>query len=277
MTQNSTNLLAGQTLTYSIRFNSPPLPRRHRVYVHFVNPVTNTFDFQDDIDPTPDVTQWTYGQVVTLNRSIQIPAGAPASRYLVSVGLYDPFTSTDPAKWTGWPVVAGTGVTRDAQGRNIIGAFNVIQVVQAESMSINAPEGEVSTAQKCVDGTGDVTLNGACLWGGADVTGVEGNWLSRGVGSFKVSVAGQYNIQVFASARQALNIWPIMELTIDGVFVGKLNVTGTDAANSYTYVTNLTVGTHTIMLNFPNDYYAPAATPPLDRNLFVDKAHIYLK
>jgi hypothetical protein len=276
MTQSSQSVVVGQALNYSIRFLSPPLPRRHRVWVHFINPETNTHDFQDDFDPAPDVTQWTLGQVMTFNRSIKIPTMARGSRYLVSVGLYDIWT--DPVQWSSWPVTVGTGVVRDSQGRNIVGALNVIQVVQAENMAVNSNEGSFQEARTCVPATGEVTVGGACLWGTAVTHGVDGNsGPSRGVGSFKVSVAGQYNIQIFASGAPALGVWPELEISINGTKVGQQTVNTTDAAKSYTFTTTLTAGTHTIMINFPNDFYNPNVTPAIDRNLFVDKTHIYLK
>lgn len=260
MTQTKVSFLPSENLSYSLIFSSLPLPKKHRIWVHFLNPETDSFDFQDDFDPMPEVTAW--NGTISLNRSIQIPANAPASKYYVSVGIYDPFTSpNNSANWTAWPIVANNGVNVDAKGRHIAGVVHLSKSLEGEILTINGST-NVSTAQGCLYPdfpVGEVSRMGGCIY----------SKNLQASANYRASANGTYEIKVMASGSFANNDWPNMDIYVDGLKVGSSKVITKNADDSYLFSTTLTRGEHQIGIEMTTDYYSDA--PFEDRNLFIDK------
>jgi hypothetical protein len=78
-----------------------------------------------------------------------------------------------------------------------------------------------------------------------------------------------YRFEVTAKGDIALGVGPEMELMIDGVTVGSVEV-ASYIPRTYTFDVEVTEGAHTVSIGFYNDYYFLGA----DRNLYVHKVSI---
>ncbi len=81
------------------------------------------------------------------------------------------------------------------------------------------------------------------------------------------SRSGRVEIVVRAYGAPAVDIWPIMEVRIDGVVIGRGTVS-TPSYQDYSFDADVTAGVRRVTVAFTNDYYDP---PTQDRNLFVDR------
>jgi hypothetical protein len=86
------------------------------------------------------------------------------------------------------------------------------------------------------------------------------------------SIGGQQQMTVRASA-QLGNGPPHMRVTVNGGDVFNVDVTST-AWTSYTFPFTAAAGNINVRIYLTNDLYLPNANPPVDRNLFIDKATI---
>jgi len=87
-------------------------------------------------------------------------------------------------------------------------------------------------------------------------------WLQRSV---RFNEAGTYHFEITGLGVPAQGVYPRVELRIDDAVRGTVDITSPTLA-TFTLVTNVTAGTHTVALAFVNDFYAP----PEDRNLGLD-------
>ena len=133
-----------------------------------------------------------------------------------------------------------------AMGADI--GFSVIQ----ESLVIEAEDASIKTV-------GGPTIAGWNLWSngmlGDDVYFPE---------------AGTYEVVVRAYGSPLGNIWPLMELSINGAAGETVTVDSADYTD-YVFQVDLTPGVHTIGVSFLNDAYNPGVE---DRNLYLDRFSI---
>lgn len=103
---------------------------------------------------------------------------------------------------------------------------------------------------------------------------ISGNWYlwSNGTLGESVSIpaAGTYEVVVRAYGSPLGDIWPEMELSVDGVGVETVTVDSTEYVD-YVFQVELTPGVHTIGVSFLNDAYDPGV---VDRNLYLDRLTI---
>jgi len=76
---------------------------------------------------------------------------------------------------------------------------------------------------------------------------------------------GIYVFELSGYGTPAQGVYPKVELLIDGASRGSIELNA-DAPRSFSIVTNVAAGTHTVQISFINDFYAP----PEDRNLGLD-------
>ena len=81
---------------------------------------------------------------------------------------------------------------------------------------------------------------------------------------------GQYEIRVDARGDYASG-WPLMRVSVDGVAIETVEVNTEDVWVTFVVTADLTAGTHTLKLEFTNDYL----TSTEDRNLKLDKASVW--
>lgn len=86
------------------------------------------------------------------------------------------------------------------------------------------------------------------------------------------SLGGQQQMTIRAQGQNG-NGWPHMRVTVNGTDVYNVDVT-TTAWTNYTFPFTATAGNINVRIYLTNDLYIPTATPPVDRNLFIDKATI---
>ncbi|MFP2913647.1 hypothetical protein ACLESD_53425, partial [Pyxidicoccus sp. 3LFB2] len=110
---------AGQTVTLGMRFNAVRMAQDYYVFVHFVdaNGVQHSTLNADHLPPV-GTSQWS--GAVAYNISRTLPSNLATGTYTVRVGLY-----AMSAPDTRIPLIAGSGVTADGQGRYIVGTLTV--------------------------------------------------------------------------------------------------------------------------------------------------------
>lgn len=86
----------------------------------------------------------------------------------------------------------------------------------------------------------------------------------------EVAAAGQYTMEIVASGTKAAEVYPLVEVRIDGRPVGQVQLTS-DAWRPYLVDVELAPGPHELALAFTNDYNRDGE----DRNLMLDKAVFY--
>jgi hypothetical protein len=110
---------AGQTVTLGMRFNAVPMAQNYYVFVHFVD--ANGVQLSNlNADHLPPVGTSQWSGAVAYNISKTLPTNLAAGQYTIRVGLY---SMADPN--TRIPLIAGSGVTADGQGRYIVGTLSV--------------------------------------------------------------------------------------------------------------------------------------------------------
>lgn len=101
---------------------------------------------------------------------------------------------------------------------------------------------------------------------------VPGGWALYANGNvanaWSIPATAQYAVRVVARGTPSNGTWPVLEATMDGVLVGRVNVKTWDWS-TLTLTVPLTAGPHLLAFAFTND----TATPQ-DRNLFLDKVTI---
>ncbi|HYX36916.1 MAG TPA: carbohydrate-binding domain-containing protein [Oligoflexus sp.] len=113
-----------------------------------------------------------------------------------------------------------------------------------------------------------VPSSGALHWDGHA-------WIFYTNGTLETAVnfpsSGTYVFDVVAAGRSAADVAPILEVKVDGVRVGSVNVTD---RNFSTYSLNvpITAGSRNVSISFVNDHYDSAKAQ--DRNVFIDKVTI---
>jgi hypothetical protein len=111
----------GASLSYTLRFDGAvPLPRPYRVFVHFLDPNTGNYVFQDDFDPTPGTTEWRGS--IRETRTVTVPTGV-SGKLPISVGLYIPVEPYEG--FVG--AIPGAGVEQ-RNGAFIVGSIEVARV-----------------------------------------------------------------------------------------------------------------------------------------------------
>jgi hypothetical protein len=83
--------------------------------------------------------------------------------------------------------------------------------------------------------------------------------------SFDVAAAGRHRVVVVAEEQAAGPDAARMQVSVDGVVLGTVEVTDWEA---HAFEVELTVGAHSVTARFENDFYNPAAGE--DRNLLID-------
>lgn len=86
------------------------------------------------------------------------------------------------------------------------------------------------------------------------------------------SSGGQQHMVITASGANG-NGWPHMRVTVNGTDVFHADVT-TTSWTDYSFDFPAPAGNAEVRIYMTNDYYDPGATPPIDRNLFIDKAKV---
>ena len=94
-------------------------------------------------------------------------------------------------------------------------------------------------------------------------------WTNGSISTKSTFVAGPTHITVSAKGQAAVNVWPHMVVTVDGVQVGQATVSASNWA-TFSFPYAATAGSHEIKVSFDNDYYANGQ----DRNLLLDKVSV---
>jgi beta-galactosidase len=83
----------------------------------------------------------------------------------------------------------------------------------------------------------------------------------------EVAAAGRYTMELVASGTAALDVYPLVEVRLDGRKLGQVQLTG-GAWRSYWIEVDLPAGRHELALAFVNDF----STATEDRNVMLDRA-----
>jgi len=87
----------------------------------------------------------------------------------------------------------------------------------------------------------------------------------------QVAQTGYYRMEVAASGTQAENEYPQVEVRLEGVKTGTIQLTHS-GWRPYPMDIELTAGSHELRLTFVNDLYVPGVA---DRNVQLDKVVFY--
>lgn len=126
----------GQTVTLPMRFNAVPMAQDYYVFVHFVdqNGVQHSSLNADHLPPV-GTSQWS--GAVAYNVSRTLPSTLASGTYTIRVGLY-----AMSAPLNRIPLIAGSGVTADGEGRYIVGTLTV----SGGTTSSGGPRGQDANA-----------------------------------------------------------------------------------------------------------------------------------
>jgi polyvinyl alcohol dehydrogenase (cytochrome) len=112
------------------------------------------------------------------------------------------------------------------------------------------------------------TRSSGGVYSEATASGGKGwNQWSNGEAGMPLTLQDAQSVSLAIRARGSIadNVWPIMQLKVDGVVLASWDVVGGNYA-TYSDLTTLSAGTHTIAIAFTND----ARTSTQDRNLYLD-------
>ena len=103
-----------------------------------------------------------------------------------------------------------------------------------------------------------------------------GTFVSQGCSGFihtkiEVAAAGRYTMELVASGTESEEVYPHLNVKLDGKKVGDIQLTS-GAWRPYPLAVELPQGTHELVLEFDNDHHVPGVS---DRNVFLDKVRFY--